>query len=217
MGIFPIIMNIAQFWLIDSIVKASAVALTAQDVESTDQDREPLFRAPAEEDDGQPLPRLETLNRGSSRRSVSSLVSRDPEPHVNTPYQTTTTIPGERESGASSSQRPLDANAYPPSLSSSISSDRSSILNHDKGPKSVNNVGKNAQYRELSLAQRSASKSFPVIPRTPSPQFAAFVIAQDHDVWDDTDDWNKGNEGISMISKQNISSTVDSQQHLRSD
>ncbi|KAF8806299.1 hypothetical protein BYT27DRAFT_7243086 [Phlegmacium glaucopus] len=109
MGIFPIIMNITQFWLIDSIVKASAAVMVVQDVESTDQDYEPLFGAPAEDDDDQHPPRLETANRGSSRRSVSPSVSRDLEPHVNTPYQTTTTIPDERESGASSSQLCLAA------------------------------------------------------------------------------------------------------------
>ena len=68
MGIFPIIMNIVQFWLIDSIVKASVIA---QDIESVHQDRDPLFSAPAEDDDEQ-LPRLQTVNRDSSEGSVSS-------------------------------------------------------------------------------------------------------------------------------------------------
>lgn len=84
MGIFPIIMNIVQFWLIDSIVKASAVAMAAQDIESTHQDRDPLFSAPAEDDNDQPPPRLETANRSSSRCSVSSLSSRNLGPHANT-------------------------------------------------------------------------------------------------------------------------------------
>ncbi|KAJ7749249.1 vacuolar membrane protein-domain-containing protein [Mycena olivaceomarginata] len=49
MGIFPILMNILQFWLIDSIVKASGVAL---DLDSPDPlDREPLFRSPDDDDD----------------------------------------------------------------------------------------------------------------------------------------------------------------------
>ncbi|KAG1805208.1 vacuolar membrane protein-domain-containing protein [Suillus subaureus] len=40
MGLFPIIMNILQFWLIDSIVKASSKL-----------HREPLFRAPEDDED----------------------------------------------------------------------------------------------------------------------------------------------------------------------
>lgn len=53
MGLFPIAMNIIQFWLIDSIVKA-----TSQDVESEpgssprhSADREPLFSTNASEDE----------------------------------------------------------------------------------------------------------------------------------------------------------------------
>ena len=139
MGIFPIIMNIAQFWLIDSIVKASAIATVSQDVEST-QDREPLFRVSAEGNDDHP-PRLETANRGSFRHSASPLDSRDLEPRVNTSSQATTTIPDEPKSSASSSRGLVDAHAYPPSRSNSPSSDRSSAFNH-KGPKSVNNLSK---------------------------------------------------------------------------
>lgn len=56
MGLFPIIMNILQFWLIDSIVKASespTVALGASDDprNSEEQDREPLFGAPSDDED----------------------------------------------------------------------------------------------------------------------------------------------------------------------
>jgi len=103
MGIFPIFMNIAQFWLIDSIVKASAAAMAAQGIVPTHQDRDPLLSAPAVDDTEQPSPRLETANRGFCRRSVSSLDSRDLEPHVVTSY-TNSTIPDEQESVASSSR-----------------------------------------------------------------------------------------------------------------
>jgi hypothetical protein len=122
MGIFPIIMNIVQFWLIDSIVKASAIA---QDVESIHQDRDPLFSAPIEDDNEQP-PTLQTVNCGSSRGSVSSLDPRDLQPHVDTSCHTTVIIPDGQRSGTSSPQRLADAYyGYPPSPSSSISSDRS--------------------------------------------------------------------------------------------
>ena len=104
MGIFPIIMNIAQFWLIDSIVKASATAMAAQGIVPTYQDRDPLLSAPAVDDTEQPSPRLETTNHGFCRRSVSSLDSRDLEPHVVTSYQSNITILEEQESVASSSR-----------------------------------------------------------------------------------------------------------------
>ena len=106
MGIFPIIMNIAQFWLIDSIVKASATAMAAQGIVPTHQDRDPLLSAPAVDDTEQPSPRLETTNHGFCRRSVSSLDSRDLEPHVVTSYQSNITILilEEQESVASSSR-----------------------------------------------------------------------------------------------------------------
>ena len=104
MGIFPIIMNITQFWLIDSIVKASATAMAAQGIVPTYQDRDPLLSAPAVDDTEQPSPRLETTNHGFCRRSVSSLDSRVLEPHVVTSYQTNITILEEQESVASSSR-----------------------------------------------------------------------------------------------------------------
>lgn len=55
MGLFPIIMNVLQFWLIDSIVKANAppVALSDDPSGHGSGDREPLFQAEGsdEEDD----------------------------------------------------------------------------------------------------------------------------------------------------------------------
>ncbi|KAG0702407.1 vacuolar membrane protein-domain-containing protein [Suillus ampliporus] len=53
MGLFPIIMNILQFWLIDSIVKASSpVDLPINSPRTSDShDREPLFRAPEDDED----------------------------------------------------------------------------------------------------------------------------------------------------------------------
>lgn len=54
MGIFPIIMNILQFWLIDSIVKASSSSdvLPTDSPRSSDaQDREPLFRETDNDED----------------------------------------------------------------------------------------------------------------------------------------------------------------------
>ena len=138
-------MNIAQFWLIDSIVKASATALAAQGIVPTRQDRDPLLSAHAVDDTEQSSPRLETANRGFCRRSVSSLDSRDPEPHVITSYQTIITIPDEQESGASSSRclQVVDAYAY-----------------RDGSPAGQGSAN-------------ASSKSYPLIVQTPSPRFAA--------------------------------------------
>lgn len=52
MGVFPIIMNILQFWLIDSIVKASTEEPLSLDSDAHDNlDREPLFGAPSDDED----------------------------------------------------------------------------------------------------------------------------------------------------------------------
>ncbi|KAG2041992.1 vacuolar membrane protein-domain-containing protein [Suillus americanus] len=54
MGLFPIIMNILQFWLIDSIVKASSSSAelpTNLPRMSDVHDREPLFHAPEDDED----------------------------------------------------------------------------------------------------------------------------------------------------------------------
>ena len=107
MGLFPISMNILQFWLIDSIVKASASAMAA---EPTHQDRDPLLSAPAMDDNEQPSPRLvESANR---RRSVSSLDSRDPDRQIVASYPTIITVSNEQESGSSSSTCLVGAYSY---------------------------------------------------------------------------------------------------------
>jgi hypothetical protein len=106
-------MNIVQFWLIDSIVKASATAMAVQGIVPTHRDRDPLISVPAVDDTEQPSPRLETANRGFCRHSVSSLDSRDLEPHVVTSCQTNITIPDEQESSPSSSRCLVDAYTYP--------------------------------------------------------------------------------------------------------
>jgi len=52
MGLFPIFMNIIQFWLIDSIVKAGGFAGIALPTDQADAaDREPLFRSSSDSGD----------------------------------------------------------------------------------------------------------------------------------------------------------------------
>jgi len=50
MGLFPIFMNVVQFWLIDSIVKASGNGIALPSNQPDSSDREPLFRS--SDDDG---------------------------------------------------------------------------------------------------------------------------------------------------------------------
>ncbi|KAH7909743.1 vacuolar membrane protein-domain-containing protein [Hygrophoropsis aurantiaca] len=75
MGLFPIIMNILQFWLIDSIVKASAgsdTLPTSSPRHSDAQDREPLFQSNDDDDDASPLARdIESQNHPSCSRAQS--------------------------------------------------------------------------------------------------------------------------------------------------
>jgi len=49
MGVFPIFMNVVQFWLIDSIVKASGTAVIT--LPSDPADHEPLFRSSTDSSD----------------------------------------------------------------------------------------------------------------------------------------------------------------------
>ncbi|KAJ7693899.1 vacuolar membrane protein-domain-containing protein [Mycena rosella] len=97
MGVFPILMNILQFWLIDSIVKASGVAL---DLDTPDPlDREPLFGAPDDDDDAEggvpahadieshPRARPRSLSPSSGRSASSDTTPRELKSSTPTPSQ----------------------------------------------------------------------------------------------------------------------------------
>ncbi|PPR02651.1 hypothetical protein CVT24_002134 [Panaeolus cyanescens] len=121
MGIFPIIMNVVQFWLIDSIVKASSTIVPlAVDVEShRGPDEEPLFNAPSDDEDNND-PRSLGVH---SRTSISSADSHDADILDKQSTGTGITTPEERKSIAASSRHISgDNHSYPPSLSSSLSS-----------------------------------------------------------------------------------------------
>jgi hypothetical protein len=131
MGIFPIIMNILQFWLIDSIVKAGAystsVALPSDDIEhGVDPDEEPLFRASMDDDDDESYPR-DIENPRPTSRSASRSVSRDTRPSDENKSSTGTSL----TATASGSITPkgtqaVAMHAYPPSLASASTSPASS-------------------------------------------------------------------------------------------
>ncbi|KAH9948729.1 vacuolar membrane protein-domain-containing protein [Amylocystis lapponica] len=142
MGVFPIMMNIIQFWLIDSIVKssqASSLALPTNTPRSSmDPDAEPLFRGSSDDDDDddRTLARHDIENphvrsRSHSRDADAHSALGEPKSHSSG----TTTIAG---SGSTTpAPKPVDIggaavamHAYPPSLASASpgSSPASSIL-----------------------------------------------------------------------------------------
>jgi hypothetical protein len=122
MGIFPIIMNILQFWLIDSIVKASS----SSDVLPTDshrtsdaQDREPLFRE-TEDDEDEARRDIENpkpiyLRMPSEDEAKTIVVSED----AKGTYSGTTSPLSIPESASSST---LASHGYPPASVESLSS-----------------------------------------------------------------------------------------------
>jgi hypothetical protein len=122
MGVFPIIMNILQFWLIDSIVKASS----SSDVLPTDshrtsdvQDREPLFRE-TEDDEDEARRDIENpkpiyLRMPSEDEAKTIVVSED----AKGTYSGTTSPLSIPESASSST---LASHGYPPASVESLSS-----------------------------------------------------------------------------------------------
>ncbi|KAF8076750.1 vacuolar membrane protein-domain-containing protein [Lyophyllum atratum] len=187
MGIFPIIMNILQFWLIDSIVKARSMVSLDEDSSNVygSEDHEPLFRAPSD-DEGDGDYRLPDAEGGRPH---------PPERHKSVREEYAST-------GANSSEDPGD-HSYPPSLSRSTSS--GSIT-----PKPAKNLLKKAKRRAapapLSLqnnnppavnspgisAAQQALTHVPLVPQ-PVPMQRAEAVDESADAWaetwDDSDDW----------------------------
>ncbi|KAF9034994.1 hypothetical protein BDZ89DRAFT_947024 [Hymenopellis radicata] len=123
MGIFPIVMNVLQFWLIDSIVKASEPSTLSLDTDAHDGlDREPLFGVPSDDEDD---------DIGPQRHDIEN--PRPPSPEYthtrsHSPGKTSgsiTPMAVESKSSGSSSTEAVEMHSYPPSLSSSITSNSS--------------------------------------------------------------------------------------------
>lgn len=93
MGLFPIMMNIIQFWLIDSIVKAggqnSSLSLP-DDSPRSSHEEEPLFQAHSDAEDDDPLPSRPhdienpVIHSRSLSKSKSRSRSRDPKLSIST-------------------------------------------------------------------------------------------------------------------------------------
>ncbi|KAG2013220.1 vacuolar membrane protein [Coprinopsis cinerea AmutBmut pab1-1] len=117
MGLFPIVMNILQFWLIDSIVKASSsepsVSLEPDTADPYLQDRQPLFDASDDEEDDRRGPR-DLENQLAPHPSRSTLVSS---------YETEATLDvDETFQGKDVPIKPERKHSYPPSLTGSLGS-----------------------------------------------------------------------------------------------
>ncbi|KAL6309836.1 vacuolar membrane protein-domain-containing protein [Sparassis latifolia] len=138
MGLFPILMNILQFWLIDSIVKgshASSLALpTDTPRASLDPDNEPLFRADSDDDSDDDMrhdienPRTRSLSRhrddaldpatADEPKSLSSETATIVGSGSNTPLPKSVEVPS----------TPIAVHAYPPSIASTSSTPASSLV-----------------------------------------------------------------------------------------
>lgn len=130
-------MNIIQFWIVDSIVKAGAhsasVALPSDDIEhAVDPDQEPLFRASMDDDEDDELRRHDIENPRPVPRSRSS--SREPLPSSSPDESkssagTSVTVTGSGSvtpKGVALGSSAIAMHAYPPSLASASTSPASS-------------------------------------------------------------------------------------------
>jgi hypothetical protein len=133
MGIFPIAMNILQFWLIDSIVKAThqpAVVLTSEEAQDADV-REPLFRASEDEDDeghGRPHDIESSHPRESLPPRTTSRTSSKPPHKDGDEHKSTASTPAASTSGTSSrADASFSMHAYPPAVSTPNHEDESSL------------------------------------------------------------------------------------------
>ncbi|KAI6100172.1 vacuolar membrane protein-domain-containing protein [Pisolithus sp. B1] len=120
MGIFPIIMNVLQFWLIDSIVKANTAQPSSHSSSHRncdDRDREPLIR-PSEDDGDDILQRDvedDDKSKTGSRSSPSSISfsgSNSPTAHDYPP----SSVGSSSSSSISSRSRQKHRASPPPSL-----------------------------------------------------------------------------------------------------
>lgn len=197
MGIFPIIMNTLQFWLIDSIVKASPEESVSLNTDAHDGlDREPLFRA-SEDDDGDEgqvgqqrydVENPRALNASSHERGSSS---------GNTSGSVTPVPTGSKES---ESDAPSDTgtHSYPPSLSSSITSTSSSTSSLGKPPiREATKLGKKRKTAPTPLHVHQSSvpaiNSPGQVTAPLEPKIQDVPLTASHD-WDDgwgdeADDW----------------------------
>lgn len=204
MGIFPIIMNIVQFWLIDSIVKASeapTLALQTDTPRHSHEDREPLFGVPSDDEDEVDAghdTRHDIENPQSPSQFGDDTKVSTPNENKSTPSGGTT--PATVSDGGTS----VAMHAYPPSAGTSPSSRRSSMSPPAGG--SRNRIKRSVpaplhlQFNptpainspELSMHPNLAPHSYRSISTLSITKHVS--TEQDSNVdwvssWDDSDDW----------------------------
>ncbi|KAF8656050.1 hypothetical protein AX16_002786 [Volvariella volvacea WC 439] len=194
-GIFPIIMNIVQFWLIDSIVKASggaAVALDTTDAHYEPLSSEPLFQATDDEDG----------NESSSE--IHDIENQRNTTRINT-HHTELKGTGGALLATPSTVTALGGYSYPPSTSTSPTRETSPTsvtkmkkMRRRSPPRPLNLLGANPAINSPIITASSpqptpASSSANHRPQpTPSQLGHAAPPEQNNDwadSWEDSDDW----------------------------
>lgn len=192
MGLFPIAMNVLQFWLIDSIVKASAGPLTLDpDLEGpTQPDQEPLFSTPSddEDDDHRPIARRADIeNQIHTRPSHASI-----DTHSKS-YTTGMTTPDDDEHKSIDTApkgQAHDHHAYPPSLSSSFTSTSSSSHTPPRSKRLTNPISRS---QSPALHPFRRPKTPPQTTTTHNPTISTSKAAAEGDEW--AVSWDEEEEG----------------------
>ncbi|KAK2466001.1 hypothetical protein APHAL10511_001642 [Amanita phalloides] len=190
MGIFPIIMNILQFWFIDSIVKAHHKTDAATDPTAV---HEPLIGVPPDDDDDDEsayVPHdIENPRPRSPLRSLS----------ISKKLSSLDILSAEQKSfDARSSHSITDQHSYPPSLSSSLAS----ISTRATSPKHVRKLKMANRRRNTTTLEIHAPSDFHSIhqPQPRIPQIASAARSLELEVrnpsvndwtdsWDESGDW----------------------------
>lgn len=200
MGIFPIIMNVLQFWLIDSIVKASghhvSVALPDDATDDLAPENEPLFHLSDDEDGDNGSvaahrqvhdienPRL--LERSQSRPSERELSPLN-ETKLSNPSSTLSSSPTELIAVPSDA---IEIHAYPPS---NTVTPESSVTSQEASSSMGSSRSRRSLPPPLSLLPRSpapqAVNGTPQIP-TATVHRGTRSFSEKWESWDDdADDW----------------------------
>ncbi|KAH8094941.1 vacuolar membrane protein-domain-containing protein [Cristinia sonorae] len=204
MGLFPICMNIVQFWLIDSIVKAGAEEESLLPTDgATSYDREPLFHAGSDDDDDEDTrphdienpPRRRSLSRGHDDLPAECKAS------THTSLTATTSGSSSPKAVDDVGSQSIAMHSYPPVGRQSTSPLSSGSLHSRASSTSPNPSSSRRRSPPPSLKPKSRA-GFPAVVITsnaelpkPQPQNVVGTLIQDEkvewDAWgdDDTVDW----------------------------
>lgn len=198
MGIFPIIMNILQFWFIDSIVKAHHHNVRLDAATDSQVDHEPLFRSSSDDEDqgGHVRHDIENPRPHSPSRTfpINTSLSLDKSNALD--MLSSEQIPGDARSILSHT----DHHSYPPTLASSFAS----TSTREASPKSARNLLKATNRRRNTTTPYNTythSDSHSILqPQPRIPQIASAAKSLELEVrdpivdgwsdsWDESGDW----------------------------